>query len=165
MALEDRDIFTAIFAKYSDQPIEFVMEQYEKAKLLNMAIEKRLWDQSRVVACPASESPAQKKEEKKPEEPQDRVPEKKCYMQKDLKCDPAEAITDTSVTCCLCGKQSLTLTARHLAHHGITVEEYKKLCGYSEQQKLMAHNLLAKLTTNAQRAQAARAAKRAEAHS
>ena len=53
MALEDRDIFTAIFAKYSDQPIEFVMEQYEKAKLLNMAIEKRLWDQSRVVACPA----------------------------------------------------------------------------------------------------------------
>ena len=44
MALEDRDIFTAIFAKYSDQPIEFVMEQYEKAKLLNMAIEKRLWD-------------------------------------------------------------------------------------------------------------------------
>ena len=103
MALEDRDIFTAIFAKYSDQPIEFVMEQYEKAKLLNMAIEKRLWDQSRVVACPASESPAQ--------------------------------------------------------------EEYKKLCGYSEQQKLMAHNLLAKLTTNAQRAQAARAAKRAEAHS
>ena len=164
MALEDRDIFTAIFAKYSDQPIEFVMEQYEKAKLLNMAIEKRLWDQSRVVACPASESPAQK-EEKKPEEPQDRVPEKKCYTQKDLKCDPAEAITDTSVTCCLCGKQSLTLTARHLAHHGITVEEHKKLCGYSEQQKLMAHNLLAKLTANAQRAQAARAAKRAEAHS
>lgn len=74
MALEDRYIFTAIFAKYSDQPIEFVMEQYEKAKLLNMAIEKRLWDQSRVVACPASESPAQK-EEKKPEKPQDRVPE------------------------------------------------------------------------------------------
>ena len=100
MALEDRYIFTAIFAKYSDQPIEFVMEQYEKAKLLNMAIEKRLWDQSRVVACPASESPAQK-EEKKPEKPQDRVPEKKCYTQKDLKCDPAEAITDTSVTCCL----------------------------------------------------------------
>ena len=50
MPLEDRDIFTAIFAKYSDQPIEFVMEQYEKAKLLNMAIEKRFWEQSRVVA-------------------------------------------------------------------------------------------------------------------
>lgn len=82
-----------------------------------------------------------------------------------MKCDPAEAITDMSVTCCLCGKQSLTLTDRHLAHHGITVEEYKKLCGYSEQQKLIVHNLLAQLTTNARRAQAVRAAKRAEAHS
>ena len=38
MALEDRDIFTAIFEKYRYQPIEFVMEQYEKEKLLNMAI-------------------------------------------------------------------------------------------------------------------------------
>lgn len=81
MPLEDRDIFTAIFAKYSDQPIEFVMEQYEKAKLLNMAIEKRFWEQSRVVACPASESPAQK-EEKKPDEPQDRVPEKNAIRKK-----------------------------------------------------------------------------------
>ena len=32
MALEDKDIFNAIFNKYSDQPIEFIMEQYEKAK-------------------------------------------------------------------------------------------------------------------------------------
>ena len=39
MALEDKDIFNAIFNKYSDQPIEFIMEQYEKAKILNMAIE------------------------------------------------------------------------------------------------------------------------------
>ena len=42
MALEDKDIFNAIFNKYSDQPIEFIMEQYEKAKLLNMAIERRI---------------------------------------------------------------------------------------------------------------------------
>ena len=98
-----------------------------------------------------------------PEKQQDRAPQKKSYTQQDLKCDPAEAITDTSVTCCLCGKQSLTLTARHLARHGISVEEYKELCGYPEQQKLMAHNLLAKLTGNALRAQAACAAKRAEA--
>ena len=34
MALEDKDIFNAIFNKYSDQPIEFIMEQYEKAKIL-----------------------------------------------------------------------------------------------------------------------------------
>ena len=42
MALEDKDIFNAIFNKYSDQPIEFIMEQYEKAKILNMAIERRI---------------------------------------------------------------------------------------------------------------------------
>ena len=36
MALEDKDIFNAIFNKYSDQPIEFIMEQYEKAKSLNI---------------------------------------------------------------------------------------------------------------------------------
>lgn len=162
MALEDRDIFAAIFTKYSDQPIEFVMEQYEKAKLLNMAIEKRLCEQSQISACPTSETPVAK-EKKMPEKQQDRAPQKKSYTQQDLKCDPAEAITDTSVTCCLCGKQSLTLTARHLARHGISVEEYKELCGYPAQQKLMAHNLLAKLTGNALRAQAARAAKRAEA--
>lgn len=81
MDLGDRDIFAAIFAKYSDQPIEFVMEQYEKAKLLNMAIEKHPLEQSRVVACPTSESPAQK-EEKKHDEPQDRVPEKNAIRKK-----------------------------------------------------------------------------------
>lgn len=35
MALEDKDIFAAIFAKHSNQPIEFVMAEYEKAKLLS----------------------------------------------------------------------------------------------------------------------------------
>ena len=41
MALDDKDIFMAIFNKFSDQPIEFVMAQYEKAKILNMEIERR----------------------------------------------------------------------------------------------------------------------------
>lgn len=39
MALEDKDIFNAIFNKYSDQPIEFIMEQYEKAKILRACLE------------------------------------------------------------------------------------------------------------------------------
>lgn len=42
MALEDRDIFAAICSRCSDQPIEFIMEQYEKAKRINMDIEKRI---------------------------------------------------------------------------------------------------------------------------
>lgn len=42
MALEDKDIFNAIFNKYSDQPIEFIMEQYEKAKILRACLETHL---------------------------------------------------------------------------------------------------------------------------
>ena len=94
--------------------------------------------------------------EKKP------APQKKHYTKDDLKFDPATAITEKSITCCLCGKQSLSLTARHLAHHELSVEEYKILCGYEPGQKLMAREYLAKMTDNAKRAQEARAAKRME---
>ena len=42
MALEDKDIFNAICTRFNDQPIEFIMEQYEKARKLNAAIESRV---------------------------------------------------------------------------------------------------------------------------
>lgn len=138
MALDDEDIFAAIFAKYSNQPIEYVMAEYEKAKRLNMEIEKRLMEQAepvapvKPVAAPVKQVTLIPEIEKKP------VPQKKQYTQADLKFAPATAITDKSITCCLCGKQALTLTARHLAHHEISVEDYKKLCGYEPTQKLMA---------------------------
>ena len=156
MALEDKDIFAAIFAKHSNQPIEYVMAEYEKAKRLNMEIEKRLMEQAdpvapvKPVAAPVKQVALIPEIEKKP------VPQKKQYTQADLKFAPATAITDKSITCCLCGKQALTLTARHLAHHEISVEDYKKLCGYEPTQKLMAREY------NARRAQEARAAKRME---
>ena len=156
MALNDKDIFAAIFAKYSNQPIEYVMAEYEKAKRLNMEIEKRLMEQTEPVAAPVKQVVLIPEIEKKP------VPQKKQYTQADLKFAPATAITDKSITCCLCGKQALTLTARHLAHHEISVEDYKKLCGYEPTQKLMAREYLAKMTDNARRAQEARAAKRME---
>lgn len=54
MALEDKDLFNAIFNKYSDQPIEFVMEQYEKAKILNLEIERRQSSRSCVDITPSS---------------------------------------------------------------------------------------------------------------
>ena len=162
MALDDKDIFAAIFAKHSNQPIEYVMAEYEKAKRLNMEIEKRLMEQAEPVApvtpvaAPVKQVALIPEIEKKP------VPQKKQYTQADLKFAPATAITDKSITCCLCGKQALTLTARHLAHHEISVEDYKKLCGYEPTQKLMAREYLAKMTDNAKRAQEARAAKRME---
>ena len=75
MALEDKDIFNAIFNKYSDQPIEFIMEQYEKAKILNMAIERRInaqaeqpvkVEEAAPAALPPVDEPLPVEEEKKP---------------------------------------------------------------------------------------------------
>ena len=45
---------------------------------------------------------------------------------------------------------------RHLATHGISVEEYKKLCGYAPEQKLMSNNHVEKVRDNVMKAQKAR---------
>ena len=156
MPLEDKDIFNAVFEKYRDQPIEFVMAQYEKAKLLNREIELRLnalVPQGAVAqnAAAGAQSPAESKPA--PE------PVRKRPTKKDLVSDPEKAITDETITCCLCGQQFNTLTARHLKTHDISVEEYKYLCGYTSAQKLMSYNLAATMARNVQKAQAARKAR------
>ena len=142
MALEDKDLFNAIFNKYSDQPIEFVMEQYEKAKILNLEIERRQSLRSCVDITPLSV--AQDTDElKQIETTVDFTPKKK-FTKRDLVIKPNEAITDKVIKCCLCGKERSSLTLRHLVTHGISVEEYKKLCGYTPEQKLMSNNHIEK---------------------
>nr|WP_294508880.1 MucR family transcriptional regulator [uncultured Bilophila sp.] len=69
---------------------------------------------------------------------------------------PEEAIGDNTVQCCICGKAFQNLSAKHIQDHELTVEEYKKLCGYGREQKLISRNLLAKLQENVQKAQEAR---------
>ena len=86
-------------------------------------------------------------------------PARKRPTKKDLVSDPEKAITEDTITCCLCGQQFNTLTARHLKTHDISVEEYKYLCGYASGQKLMSHNLAATMARNVQKAQAARKAR------
>lgn len=155
MPLEDKDIFNAIFEKYRDQPIEFVMAQYEKARLLNREIELRLnalAPQCKDVGTAAGTQPAA--EGKPAPEPARKRPTKK-----DLVADPEKAITEDTITCCLCGQQFNTLTARHLKTHDISVEEYKYLCGYTSAQKLMSYKLAATMARNVQKAQAARKAR------
>ena len=154
MALEDKDLFNAIFNKYSDQPIEFVMEQYEKAKILNLEIERRQSLRSCVDITPSSV--AQNAEElKQIETTVDSTPKKK-FTKRDLVIKPNEAITDEAIKCCLCGKERSSLTLRHLATHGISVDEYKKLCGYAPGQKLMSNNHAKKVCDNVMKAQQAR---------
>lgn len=157
MALEDKDIFMAICARGQDVPIERIMEEYEKAKKLNMDIEKRFDDARHCVPEPAMPESAAVVEEIN-YEPQ---PKKK-LNKRNLKVKPAEAIKDTAIFCCICGAERQSLTAKHIAGHGMTVAEYKSLCGYSPDQPLMSRQRLAKSQEIIARAQQARMAKRAE---
>ena len=50
--------------------------------------------------------------------------------------DPAKAIREASVTCLECGKTFKVLTKKHLAHHGLTPEEYRAKYGYKKTQAL-----------------------------
>ena len=87
--------------------------------------------------------------------PEVQAPKKK-FTKRNLVAKPEEAITAESVQCCICGKTFQNLTAKHLLTHGITVEEYKKLCGYHSEQKLICSNLLEKLQENVLKAQRSR---------
>lgn len=55
-----------------------------------------------------------------------------------LKIDPLGAIQENNIVCCVCGEAKKALTAPHLAKHGLTVAEYRALCGYDSMQPLVA---------------------------
>lgn len=155
MTLDDKDILNAVFARFNDQPIEFIMSQYEIAKRMSMDIERRLADAQMndlVKPCMEMTGDISVPEAEKTME----APRRKKFGRKDLVCKPEEAITDEYIKCCLCGKESSSLTSRHLAQHDISVEDYKKLCGYDEDRKLMSGNFERKMLHNVQRAQQVR---------
>ena len=137
MPLEDKDIFTAICARYSDQPIEFIMEQYEKAKKINMGIEQRMGTGCAAPVVESEEEDVQVELEEQPAPTR-----KRRYQRRFLKVKPEEAITRDAIYCCICGKPFKSITSRHLNTHDIDVEDYKKLCGYAPDQKLMSDEQL-----------------------
>lgn len=159
MALEDRDIFQAICARFADQPIEFIMEQYEKAKTLNRQIEQRSGTAfgASSVTDPGCVTVVEEFE------PVPELAPKKRYTKRSLKVKPQDAITDNAIFCCICGAERQTITARHLATHDISVEDYKRLCGYPADMPLMSHKRLAKSKEVIARAQQARLEKKAAA--
>ena len=89
---------------------------------------------------------------------------KKKFTKRSLVVRPEQAIGDDVVQCCLCGRGFQNLTAKHLLSHGISVDEYKKLCGYVPEQKLICKNLLEKLQENVQKAQRSREQKLSGEH-
>ncbi len=55
--------------------------------------------------------------------------------------DPKKAIKEKSITCAECGKSFKILTKKHLATHGLTVEEYRARCGYKKGTPLVCKSL------------------------
>jgi len=67
------------------------------------------------------------------------------YTKADLKENPMSALKGEKATCCLCGKHYDIITSVHLwSKHKITPEQYRELCGYSPDTKLMTDAQLQK---------------------
>lgn len=156
MALDDRDLFMAICNKYPDQKMDFIMDQYEKAKLMNLSIERKI---SEAVVQPAPD-PAAEEVVEVVETAAEVTPPKKRYTKRMLKVKPQDAVTDDVIFCCICGEPKQNLTVTHLKGHDITPEDYRKLCDYPPKMPLMSKKRLAKSKEVIVRAQKARLAKR-----
>lgn len=149
MALEDRDIFLAVCERFSDKPMDYIMTQYALARKMNRLIEKDMEaEEEDICECETVEVA------------EEAAPAKR-YTKRSLRVKPQDAITDDSIFCCICGLERQTLSAKHIATHGLTVDEYKKLCGYPEDQKLMSRRQLAKSREIINKAQQARMEKKA----
>lgn len=55
--------------------------------------------------------------------------------------DPAKAIREKSILCCVCGKSFKILTKKHLASHGLTTDEYREKFGYKKKLPLVCKSL------------------------
>jgi predicted transcriptional regulator len=55
--------------------------------------------------------------------------------------DPKKAIKEKTITCVVCGRPFKLLTKKHLATHGLTVEEYREHCGYKKGMPLVCKAL------------------------
>ena len=154
MAIEDKDLLKLICERYPDQPLTYVMEQFGQAKAMCLQIE-RTFNAPEVDLGEEAEAPA---EEAVETEVTPDAPKKKRLTRRSLVCKPAEAITDEYITW-----KMKTITSMHLKSHDVTVEEYKKLCGYAPEQKLMSNTFAEKMAANIKAAQEGRTLKRMEA--
>lgn len=184
MPLEDRDIFANICSLFSSQPIEEIMRQYEKAKMLNYNIERRFnaieapmqeGPDIRVSiiesadnvpetleVAPVSQEAAEPVKIRRKAPAKASAPEIKKPTRADLIINPEEAITDETIQCCICGVAKKLLTNAHLVKHGLTPAEYRELCGYPPKMPLMSNQRRAKSMALVSMARQARIAKRNE---
>ena len=162
MPISDEVLLQMMFKQHEGQPIEFIMDEYGKAKRLYLEIEQGLAQGAAVQTIDVTDTKEGKKlpiGDEKNKEPGKR------FTKRNLKCDPKEAIKPESITCCLCDRPFKVLNSRHLKSHGISVEDYKKLCGYPENQLLMSKQEAKKAEKRGKELAKARADKLAAAKS
>ena len=152
--ISDAELLKLVMERYPEQPTPFIIEQFTvlKAGLIQANNKLAAMDMEEPVCEQVIiEEPMPEAAEAAPSA----APKKK-FTKRSLVVRPEEAIGDDVVQCCL--------TAKHLLSHGISVDEYKKLCGYVPEQKLICKNLLEKLQENVQKAQRSREQKLSGEH-
>ncbi len=159
--ISDAELLKLVMERYPEQPTSFVIDQFTvlKAGLIQANNKLAAMDMEEIVCETVAVEEALAETEEAPAA----APKKK-FTKRSLVVRPEEAIGDDTVQCCLCGRAFQNLTAKHLLSHGISVDEYKKLCGYAPEQKLISHNLLMKLQENVQKAQRSREQKLSGEH-
>ena len=158
--ISDAELLKLVMDRYPEQPTNFLLEQFTQLKAGIIQANNKLANLEELPAIP--EPLCEAEEQPKEESLGESTPRKK-YTKRNLVVKPEEALTEDSVQCCICGKAFQNLTAKHIQSHDLTVEEYKKLCGYASDQKLISANLLNKLQANVQKAQVSRGVQRIKA--
>ena len=151
--ISDTDLLKLVMDRYPEQPMPFLIDQFTVMKAGLIQANNKLaglehdgcgeplsWGEEAAKEVPLSEAA---------------MPKKK-YTKRSLLVKPEDAISEEEITCCICGKSFQNLTTKHIESHDLTVEEYKKLCGYAPDQKLISSKLLNKLQSTVLKAQKAR---------
>ena len=150
--ISDAELLKLVMDRYPEQPAQFLIEQFTFMKAGLIQANNKL---AGLDAEGLAESMCGSEEFQKGEQAEPAAPKKK-YTKRNLVVKPEEAISEQEIACCICGKTFQNLTAKHIQSHDLTVEEYKKLCGYAPDQKLISAKLLNKLQANVLKAQPAR---------
>ena len=145
--ISDTELLRMLMEKYPSHDAAFIMGEFVTYKKMLSTAEAEVApnteESAPVVETPASPAPVKK------------------LTKRQIKGDPATAITQTNITCCVCGKEFKRLSAAHLASHGTTPEEYRRLCGYEPNTPLMGKIVYNSLMKAVKSAQEARVRKRA----
>lgn len=150
--IKDSELLKLVMEKYPEQPFDFILEQFTIFKAGLIEANGKLTERDKaenIVESAKIEVTQDTVSEAETDMPP--APRKK-YTRRNLVAKPEEAIGKEFVECCLCGRKVQNLTARHLLSHGISMDEYKKLCGYAPDQKLICGNFMEKLQKNVLRA-------------